>query len=249
MFSIQEPRKPIITITGGPKTGKSTAADQAEKTSFIQIEDVGDGIKSPKTPLLKTFKEVLDALGYLATQEHNFETVAVDSLDWLENLIHKQICEENNVKNIEKIGYGKGYVMANDLWRQYIDCIKHLRDHRNMMVIQIAHTEIKRFENPETEPYDRYQMKLYKGASDLIMESSDIILFINFFVGTTKTKNGFNGERVRAVGTGDRVIYTEERPAFKAGNRFGLPPEIPYDRDGAYWSTIAQHVPYYQGVK
>ena len=79
------------------------------------------------------------------------------------------------------------------------------------------------------------------------MEESDIILFVNYFVGTTKSKTGFN-ERVRATGSGERILYTEDRPSFIAGNRYNLPDEIPFDKDGGYWGVIAQHVPFYNNT-
>lgn len=247
MFTQIAPKPPIITISGPPKIGKSSFGQQANNPAFIQTEDVGDGITAFKTPLLTSFSSVLESLEWLGTNQHDFKSVVTDSMDWMERLIHKQICAENNVSNLEKIGYGKGYIMAVDLWTKYIDCVKYLRDTRNMMIINVAHTQIKRFENPETEPYDRYELKLHKAASDLIMESSDIILFANYFVGVTKTETGgFKKTRTRAVGSGERVLYTEERPAFKAGNRFNLPPEIPFDREGQYWNTIVANIPYYQ---
>ncbi len=248
MFKQHEDRPPIITLSGTSKIGKSTGANKfGKKTANIQTEDIGDGVRGDKTPLAKSFKEVLEALGHLATAKHDYDVTVTDSLDWLGMLINKQICQENGVPTIEKIGYGKGYIMGVDLWMQYIDCIKYLRDHRNMTIINIAHTEIKKFENPETEAYDRYQLKLHKNAADLIMESSDMILFINYYVGITKATEagGFKKDRIRAIGCGERVLYTEERPAFKAGNRFGLPSEIPFDIEGKYWDIIKSHIPYY----
>jgi hypothetical protein len=42
-----------------------------------------------------------------------------------------------------------------------------------MMVVLIAHAKIKRFENPETEAYDRYSPRLNKHASALVQEWCD----------------------------------------------------------------------------
>lgn len=239
-------KPPRILIYGVHKIGKSSFGSMAEKPVFIQTEDGLQAIDVPAFPLAKTYPEVMGYLGELAEKEHDFKTLVVDSLDWLEPLIHKQVAKENGKKSIEEIGYGKGYFMALDLWREYIDAINYLRDERNMTIVQIAHAEIKRFENPETDAYDRYQIKMHKAASDLVMEHSDIILFANYYVGITKEDKGFKKEgRKRAVGSGERVLYTEERPAFKAGNRYGLPESIPFDKDGAYWAAISQAVPYY----
>jgi hypothetical protein len=76
------------------------------------------------------------------------------------------------------------------------------------------------------------------------MEYSDIILFANHAVTIKKKQDGFS-ERTRAVGSGDRYLFTSEKPAFVAGNRYGLPDEIPFDKDGEYWVTIANYIPYF----
>jgi hypothetical protein len=194
----------------------------------------------------------MENLKSLAEEEHDFHTVVVDSLDWFEPMIHEQVCKEHGVKNIEEVlkGYGKGYVQALNLFREYITALERLREERGMTIIQIAHAQIRKFENPETDIYDRYEIKLHKSAASLMMEHSDIILFANYYVGVKKEEKGMSKDgRKRAVGTGERVLYTEERPAFMAGNRYSLPSEIPFDVNGDYWQTIAAKVPFFNQVE
>lgn len=240
-------KPPRILIYGPPKIGKSTFGSLAPSPVFIQTEDGLDAIDTPAFPLAKNWGEVLSYLGELAEGDHDRKTVVLDSADWLERLIHAQVCEEKKVKSIEDIGYGKGYLFALDLWRQYIEATNYLREERNMCVINIAHSQIKRFENPETDSYDRYQIKMHDKAAALLMENSEMILFVNEVVGVKKAQEGFS-ERKRAIGTGERIIYTEGRPSFVAGNRFSLPASVPFDRDGAYWTEIAAHIPYFQSL-
>jgi hypothetical protein len=97
-----------------------------------------------------------------------------------------------------------------------------------MVVIKTAHAEVKRFENPETEPYDRYQIKLHRLASAKAQEHADMVLFANFKTSVTKTDVGMK-KVARGVGSGQRVIYTQERPSALAKNRHNLPPELPLD--------------------
>jgi AAA domain len=115
-----------------------------------------------------------------------------------------------------------------------------LRDDRGMGVIILAHSEIHRFEAPDTEPYDRYQPKLHKGASAILQEAMDCVLFCNYRVNTVKTDAGFNKRIVRGVGSGERLIYTVERPAFLAKNRWSLPDSLPLS-----WNAYASGIPYY----
>ena len=245
-------KPPRILIYGPHGLGKTTFASMAPNPVFIQTEDGIDAIDCDAFPLAKKFDDVLTYLEELATQDHNYKTLAIDSIDWLETLIWDKVLSSRpndekgrKVVSIEDYGFGKGYVHAMDFWHQYIDCLDYLRNNKDMMIIQISHASIKRFDNPETDAYDRYDLKLSKTASAKLQEHSDIVLFANYFVGVKKDDVGFGAERKRAIGSGERVLYTEERPSFIAKNRFSLPPEIPFTKDGSYWSTIASHIPYF----
>ena len=72
--------------------------------------------------LTETISELFGQLRALQTEKHEFDTVVLDSLDWIEPLIWKAVCEEGEVETIEQYagGYGKGYVRALDLWRKLI---------------------------------------------------------------------------------------------------------------------------------
>ena len=109
-----------------------------------------------------------------------------------------------------------------------------------MGVILIAHAEIKRFDSPETEPYDRYQPKLHRSASALVQEHVDAVLFANYRISTLKSDVGFNKKVVRGVSGGDRLLHTAERPAFLAKNRFGLAETLPLS-----WPELAAGIPFY----
>jgi hypothetical protein len=104
-----------------------------------------------------------------------------------------------------------------------------------MVVIQIAHTDIKRFDSPEHEPYDRYVIKLQARASALLQEHSDVVLFANYQISVSKSDVGFNKKVTRALGSGARVMHTEERPAFLAKNRYGLPDTLPLSSGRSSW--------------
>ncbi|MEG3640701.1 ATP-binding protein [Magnetococcus sp. PR-3] len=233
----QDARPPRITEYGVAGVGKTTLAAGAPNPVFILTEDGLGQIQATSFPLARSYGEVIGALDALLTEQHTFATVVVDSLDWLEPLIWGEVCSQQGVRSIEDIGYGKGYVFAMDLWRTYLDRLNRLRDEKNMVVIQIAHSIIKRFDSPEHDPYDRYEIKLHAKASALIQEHSDCVLFANYRVSTTKTDVGFQKKVNRAVGTGERVLFTQERPAFLAKNRYNLPPELPMD-----WSVLQGHL-------
>ena len=159
--------------------GKSTFGSQAPKPIFIQTEDGLDEIDCDKFPLATTYDEVVSALVDLRREEHDYESVVIDSLDWLERLVWDKLCLEYSATSIEKVdgGYSKGYTHALTYWREIIDHLNALRNSRGMVVLLIAHSKIERFEDPESSPYDRYSPRLHKHAAALVSEWCDAVLF------------------------------------------------------------------------
>ncbi len=229
---------PRILTYGTAGVGKTTFATSADRAVVVKTEDGLGKISVPHFPLARSFDAVMDSLAALYSEPHDYKTVVIDSVDWLEPLVWARACRDNKWSSIEEPGYGKGYVAALDLWRQYLDGLNALRDERGMTVIQIAHTDIKRFDSPEHEPYDRYVIKLHARASALLQEHSDAVLFANYRISTVKSDVGFNKKVTRALGSGERVLYTAERPAFLAKNRYELPETLPLD-----WSEFVKAMP------
>lgn len=232
------PKPPRLLVHGVAGVGKSTFASQANQPVFIQTEDGLGTLPVAHFPLARTFEDVIEALVALYSEAHEFRTAVIDSIDWLEPLIWAKACRDNGWTSIEDAGFGKGYVAALTYWRQYLDGLNALRDDRGMTVIQIAHTDIKRFDSPEHDPYDRYVIKLHSRAAALLQEHSDAVLFANYRISTVKADVGFNKKINRALGSGERVLHTAERPAFLAKNRYGLPETLPLD-----WSAFATAMP------
>jgi hypothetical protein len=233
--ALQPPR---ILMHGVAGIGKSTFAAKADAPVFITTEDGLGKLQVPHFPLATSYADVSEALEALRTEEHDFRTVVIDSVDWLEPLIWAEACKRNNWPTIEFPGFGKGYAEAVNIWREYIDKLNALRDEKGMAVLQIAHTDIKRFDSPEHEPYDRYIIKLQARAAALLQEHSDVVLFANYQISITKADVGFSKKVARALGTGKRVMHTEERPAFLAKNRYELPETLPLD-----WSEFVKAMP------
>ena len=229
---------PRLLVHGVAGVGKSTFAAASDKAVVVPTEDGLGVLQVPHFPLARSFEDVLQALAALHAEAHEFRTVVIDSVDWLEPLIWQHACQLNGWNSIEEPGYGKGYMAALDLWRQYLDWLNALRDDRGMTIIQIAHTDIRRFDSPEHEPYDRYVIKLHAKAAALLQEHSDAVLFANYRISTVKSDVGFNKKITRALGSGERVLYTAERPAFIAKNRYGLPDVLPLD-----WQAFAAAMP------
>ena len=147
-------KPPRVLVYGTEGIGKSTFASESPKPVFIQTEDGLDEISCDKFPLATTYDDVLAALAELRSEQHDYETAVIDSLDWLERLVWDKLCTQYGVNSIEKVdgGYARGYTHALTFWREIIDHLNALRNTRGMVVLMIAHSKVERFENPETSP-------------------------------------------------------------------------------------------------
>lgn len=242
-------KPPMMILYGVAGFGKTTFAAGATNPVFLCVEK---GLGQLETPHwdIATYGEMMEAIGSLYSEEHDRKTVVLDSLDWAEPLVWQETCRRNAWKSIEDASYGKGYLAAVDTWRELLDGLAALRDERGMTVVMLAHEKIKRFDSPETEPYDRYQIKLHEKAAAIVQEQCDIVAFGNYRVSIKSTDTGFNKKVTRAVGGAQRVIYMEERPAFHAKNRYSLPASIDlpgtpdaWQHPETIWAAFSRHLP------
>jgi hypothetical protein len=222
------PKPPRLVLYGEHKVGKSSFAASAPNPIFIQTEDGLDALNVNAFPLSTSFEHVMLCINELQTQEHNFQSVVIDSLDWLEDLIHTHVCKVNGKQSIEDFGYGKGYTMALDFWGGFLASLNQLRLTKNMAVILICHEQVKRFDNPAAgASYDRYQPKMREKAADKMQEWADAIGFaaIETHVNVeAKTMTRFVNPQ-----SSQRILHLQESPAFVAGNRYGMPAQIPLE--------------------
>jgi len=232
---------PRIMVYGTEGIGKSTFASQAPKPIFIQTEDGLNEIVCEKFPLATSMEDVLTAIAELISEQHDYKTVVIDSLDWLERFIWDRVCRDFGVANIEKAdgGYQRGYTHALTYWRQVVDGLNKLRLEKGMVVLLTAHAKVEKFEDPETTTYDRYAPRLHKHACALITEWCDAVLFATRRYRVETEETGFGRTRTIAVGIGadggERILRCVGSPACVAKNRFNLPSILPLS-----WSALVE---------
>ena len=220
---------PRICIYGGHGIGKSTLASQFPAPIFISTEDGLDSLDVTSFPKARSLGEVVESIKTLLTEEHEFRTVVIDSVDWLvEPLILDSI---NSQYDEKQQAYGKGQQYMAEEFREILQGLDALRLRRNMNVVLIAHAAVVKFEDPRTDPYDRYTPKLPKLCNALLMEWADVLAFAAYKVIIKKSDGGFNREVKRGTTNGDRLLHFVENPAFAAKNRYNCPEdaEMTYD--------------------
>lgn len=229
-----QPLRVVIYGPGG--IGKSTFGAQAPSPVFLGAEDGSALLDVARFPQPETWADALDAIRTLTTEAHDFGTLVIDSADWLEPLCWSHVCAVGRKPDIEAFGYGKGYTAALEEWRRFLAAIESLRKAKRMHVIVIAHSVVAPYKNPEGDDYDRFALKLHKGAAGLLTEWCDELAYAGFRTHSTKVDPKAPGNRGRGYGS-ERVLCTERRAAFDAKSRHGLPPEMALSWDEFFAGT------------
>lgn len=241
-------RSPLkVVIYGDNGVGKSTFASEAEGCVFMDLEGNIDHLDSPKQSL-KTWEECIEFLRSLITQEHQFKTLIIDSLEALEQKIWNYSCTANVTKDgytpqfidDQKVfSFGKGYSYALNIWRKFIEMLNTVRSRKGMDIILIAHSGVRKHEVFGGGSFDRYEFRLHTKAAGLIADWCHCIFFATTEVKIeTDWKNlEFNKPKKKARLTGNRSMYTACQAAHLAKNVYNLPECLPLD-----WEIFLKYV-------
>lgn len=221
-----------VCIYGPEGIGKTTLAAQFPEPLFIDTEGSTRHIDVARLPDPTSAAMVQEELDWIINQRPApCQTVVIDTADWLEKLIKRQVMDTLQIKSMEQISYGKAYVyVCEDFGRILAQCDRIIKNGIN--VVFTAHAALRKFEQPdELGAYDRWELKLQNSAKSnicaMLKEWADLILFCNYEIHTYKTDD----DKVKASG-GQRVMYTSHHPSWDAKNRHGLPEKLPMDFSG-----------------
>lgn len=92
------PAPPRVLIYSDPGVGKSSFAATAPKPVFIPLEDGLDQISCTKFPHVKDFATLIADLKAVLNEEHDFQTLVIDSLSALQNVVSDGVCAAAGAK-------------------------------------------------------------------------------------------------------------------------------------------------------
>ena len=211
-----------VGIYGPEGIGKSTLAAQFPAPIFADVEGGTTHLDVARFPRPQSWPDLVAAVNWLLTENHEFKTLVLDSVDSLERLLSTEICRKANKDGLEDFGYGKGFTYLAEEFARFLTQLDRLRE-RGMHIVLIGHSTIRKFEAPDAAgAYDRYELKLSKQLAALSKEWVDALLFVNYVTKVTE-KDG----KQKAVGGRERLVHTTHAAAFDAKNRYGLEEKLP----------------------
>lgn len=248
------PSKPLgglrIMLYTPEGLGKTTWAAAAPRPIFIAPErGFPRGVSVPVFPTPRSWAEVGEAVGVLMKEPHDYQTLVIDTIDWLITLLYDAVVanekssgranRSGDVSDVEDMDFGKGYERAAQWLLRFLRVqVDALIYRRKMNVIFLAHSQVKTFKNPEGPDYDRYSPKLNERVGAVLQEWVDVLLFGNYrpsrVVARSRNLDRAALEKGKlALGMNEqdsiRVVYTQRRASFNAKNRHNLPFEMPLD--------------------
>ena len=217
-----------VVIYGPEGIGKSSFASQFPEPVFIDTEGSTDNMDVARLDKPTSWTMLVNEIAFIKANPTECKTLVVDTVDWAEQLAVAHVCSQHGKQGIEDFGWGKGYTYVQEEMGRFLNALSDLVD-MGINVVLTAHAQIKKFEQPdEMGSYDRYELKLGQKTGSktapLVKEWADMVLFANYKTLVMTTDNG----KKKAQG-GERVMYTNHRPAWDAKNRHGLPDEMPFN--------------------
>lgn len=224
----------IVTLFGEGGMGKTTLAAMFPKPVFIRTEDGTASLQGNENvslfPLATSSKDVMDAIEALATQDHDFKTLVIDSITQLATIIESEIvAEDPKAKSINQAGggYGAGYSTASDRHRIIRDWAGALAYEKGMNVVFIGHADTENMDLPDMDAYTRYSVRMHKKSVPHYTDNVDAVCMIRL-----KTFTRGDGDKKRAISTGEREIICFPQAASVTKNRFSIDKPLTFTFDG-----------------
>lgn len=222
-----------VCIKGPEGSGKSTLAADLERPLFIDAEGGTDHMDVDRVEV-NTMDQIREVFQHLKKEgKGKYRTLVLDTIDWIEKCMIKELCAEFNTDSIEKIldGYGKGYTELEDRMHQFLQQLEKVAAQADVHIVLLAHTKVQKFEDPElASSYDRYMLKMEKKTSALVKEWVDALLFLNFDTKLADQAGTMNNKK-RGVQGKKRRLGTVRTAAYDAKSRHGLPDIVPVGED------------------
>lgn len=88
-----------VVIYGVPGVGKTTFAATWPKPILLRTEDGASALDVPTFPkVASSISDLRDACNALLQEQHDFKTLILDSLDWTEPIVWRDVCRDGQRK-------------------------------------------------------------------------------------------------------------------------------------------------------
>lgn len=218
---------PRMVLYGPPKIGKSTFGAESERPIFVPTEDGIDNVTVDRFPRVNTWADLVANLESVASDEHEYQTLVLDTLNGAAELASQHVCETKFGGDFGPKGYssfGQGIAATSEEMRRLLPILDRCRE-RGLMVLLLAHTGIQSVKNPIDGDYQKFTPDVDRRVWARFAAWADIIARVEFEHTVVRRGEGSG----KAVGSSTRVVRFTGSAAEDAGCRVGfdLPDRLP----------------------
>lgn len=199
-----------MLVYGAPGVGKTTLASQIDEHVLILATEPGTGGIEAFVHPVRTWEEFRQAGAELATGEHEFTTVAVDTADELFRLCQDFVQREHNIKHPSDLEWGKGWQLLTDEFRLRVGKLASL----GYGVIFTSHAKDEEIKERGGVTYNKAVPTLAGQGGKFLLGFVDYV----FYASMEATEEGQ-----------ERVLRTAPSQYWVAKSRIALPDPIPLD--------------------
>ncbi len=217
-----------VTILGEAGVGKTSLANTFPNPVFMRFEDGMASLGAdapPCTPVLTSTSDAISYLNALGEEEHDFQTLVIDSVTALASVCERETLEAcpKGSKTIaaSHSGYGAGYQFAAGLINHVFNVTTLLQRHRDMHLVFISHASVETIEPVDSDPYMRLTLKMNKRLATSFVDDVDVVGLLKLKAAVFGT-----GERKKVRTSGERLLDCLPSPSSVSKNRFGIDQHI-----------------------
>jgi hypothetical protein len=215
-------KEPRIALYAPPKWGKTQFGASFPSPIFVTTEDGADALPVDCFATAKDWQAVIDNLTTVATGDHEYKTVVLDTLGGAVELAAIHVCNTIFGGDWGARGYsayGQGAAATSEEIRRLLPILDQCRD-RGMTVLLLSHTGLQNVKSPTTGDFQKYAPDMDRKVWGRVAKWADMIGRGDF----EYVLVGEEGRR-KVKGTNTRIIHWSGSAAEDAGCRAGY--ELP----------------------
>ena len=208
-------RAPKGIVYGPPGVGKTTFGAGCGKPIVVDCENGAAHVSCDRTPYLADWNEIQPWLDALAHSEHEYETVVIDSIDWLLRRLEERVAGVNgNGRNMENTmnkacgGYGNGKQVLRNYVYQYLLPTLDAITNRGIAVVLLAHASRRSITSIDGITMEKSAPEIHPDLMNTMIEWAD-------FVGAARADKDV------------RELVLKETGQLLAKNRYGINEVLP----------------------
>jgi len=173
-------RAPKGIVYGPPGVGKTSFGASADRPLIIDCENGAAHVQCHRTPYLASWPEMQPWLDGLAAGDHEYQTVVIDSIDWMLRRIEEHVAGVDGTPtgmkqtlNRSHGGYGNGRQVLKNYVYQYLLPILDRLVNSGVAVLLLAHAARRSLTTIDGIELEKYAPEIHPDLANTMIEWSD----------------------------------------------------------------------------